>query len=335
MDEEKTIPPKLFVSYSHRDRGWLDEFMTHIKPRLRLSEFELWSDKQIKTGSKWREEIETAINKCDIGVMLVTPNFLASDFIYKDELPPLIKDKKVFWIPVRTSAVDAVGLDEFQSASDPSRPLNSMNEPERDEAWLEICKNLSDIAKQATTINQTIETNQEEEFVEDFTGSRITAARWQISAIPGAVVPSPDGLRLVGVADRFPIIWSLGSVFPESGNWTCNLVFRYETVGPCGTSVRVLRAEGDILRIHQDNTNGRSIELFGRPIQKATADTNTISIKLAYYNGVFRLYSGADELIEHSASVRPTHIEFGNRVSCPHRYWNNLLIERVEVRRGS
>jgi hypothetical protein len=52
-----------------------------------------WSDAQIQPGAGWREEIEAAIGRAGVAVMLVSENFLASPFCTDEELPRFIKER--------------------------------------------------------------------------------------------------------------------------------------------------------------------------------------------------------------------------------------------------
>ena len=87
MTERKTI----FVSYSHRDRPWLDRLYVHLKPFERNGRLELWNDEKIAPGAQWRQEIEQAIDRAAASVLLVSADFLASDFVAVHELPRLLK----------------------------------------------------------------------------------------------------------------------------------------------------------------------------------------------------------------------------------------------------
>jgi hypothetical protein len=86
--------------------------------RLRPS----WSDKQIAPGSEWFIEIQSALANSKVAVLLVSPDFIASDFIYEHELGPLLKDAKqggvrILWIPVRASSYKKNGAQGLPSCS--------------------------------------------------------------------------------------------------------------------------------------------------------------------------------------------------------------------------
>ena len=142
---------QVFISYSHQDKNWLNQLQTHLKPMIKNNQFPLWDDTRIKAGDEWRKEIETAIQKAKVAVLLVSPAFLASDFIDENELPPLLDARSeglvVIWIPLTYSNVEETEIEKYQAAHSPSKPLDSLSESDRNKAWVEICKKI----KQAAT----------------------------------------------------------------------------------------------------------------------------------------------------------------------------------------
>src|ERR687894_656546 len=80
----------VFVSYSHRDRGWLEWLMVHLAVLERRRLIHVWSDTRIAFGADWEVEIERALSESRVAVLLVSPAFLASDYIWSKELPRIM-----------------------------------------------------------------------------------------------------------------------------------------------------------------------------------------------------------------------------------------------------
>jgi Leucine-rich repeat (LRR) protein len=141
------IRDQIFISYSHQDETWLSNLKTHLKPMIRNQTVNAWDDKNIKPGANWRDEIETALAKAKVAVLLVSPNFLASDFIAEKELPPLLEAAEaqgptIIWIPVSTSSYDETEIEQYQSAHPPNQPLDTLTIAQQNQAWVNICKKI-------------------------------------------------------------------------------------------------------------------------------------------------------------------------------------------------
>jgi hypothetical protein len=138
---------QVFISYSHKDKKWRDDLDTHLKPYLRGGSVVSWSDKQIVPGSKWFGEIQSALVQTNVAVLLVTPAFVASDFIHEHELGPLLKEAErggvtILWVPIYASAYKQTALEKYQAVLDPNKPLGSFSKAKRDEAWVKICEEI-------------------------------------------------------------------------------------------------------------------------------------------------------------------------------------------------
>lgn len=135
---------QVFISYSHEDQRWLDLLKLHLRPYER-NRLEVWDDTKIHAGAKWQEEIEKALQSAKVAVLLVSPNFLASDFIVDNELPKLLKAAqedglRIIWVPVSASAYRATEIQHYQAASNPKEPLNTLDPGILDQELVRICE---------------------------------------------------------------------------------------------------------------------------------------------------------------------------------------------------
>jgi class 3 adenylate cyclase len=138
----------VFVSYSHTDRGHLDELHTHLRPFLRRDNVDLWDDTRLEAGDLWRSRIEEALSRAGAAVLLVSPTFLSSEFIERHELPPLFEAARrcglrIFWIPVSACAYDQTEIASYQALHDPRTPLDQLPLSERNAAWVKICRQVA------------------------------------------------------------------------------------------------------------------------------------------------------------------------------------------------
>jgi hypothetical protein len=138
---------QVFISYSHKDKKWRDDLDTHLTPYLRDGSITSWSDQQIASGSESFREIHSALANCKIAVLLVSPDFLASNFIHEHELGPLLKEAEqggvqILWVSVRESAYKRTPLKNYKAVLDPGKALAAMTKAKRDQAWVKICEDI-------------------------------------------------------------------------------------------------------------------------------------------------------------------------------------------------
>lgn len=77
---------RCFVNYSRRDVKVLDRLMTHCSILEREGWIEFWTDQALVAGAPWRKEIADNLERMDIFLPLVSPDFLKSQFAYEHEL---------------------------------------------------------------------------------------------------------------------------------------------------------------------------------------------------------------------------------------------------------
>ncbi|NUO83672.1 TIR domain-containing protein [candidate division KSB1 bacterium] len=82
---------KIFLSYSHKDEAWKDRLVTQHGVLQMQDLLEIWEDRQIATGDDWLPAIEIALSTCNIAILLISANFLTSQFILGKEVPRLLE----------------------------------------------------------------------------------------------------------------------------------------------------------------------------------------------------------------------------------------------------
>jgi len=76
-----------FISYAHDDHRLFDELRTHLRATEREFDLKFWADRRIAAGYVWSDEIAKAIDVANVVLLLVSPKFIESDFIYDHEIP--------------------------------------------------------------------------------------------------------------------------------------------------------------------------------------------------------------------------------------------------------
>ena len=95
MDKKTAPKPTIFISYSHRDETEKEQLLSHLSVLQHTGLTQLWSDDQIEAGHDWQEEIQTVISQARMAILLVSANFLTSEFILGQEVPALLHRRQI------------------------------------------------------------------------------------------------------------------------------------------------------------------------------------------------------------------------------------------------
>lgn len=82
---------KVFLSYSHVDSAWKDRLLRHLIVAIDRGSLSAWDDTRIPPGTEWEAEIERAMREADAAILLLSADFLSSQYIREREIPTLLQ----------------------------------------------------------------------------------------------------------------------------------------------------------------------------------------------------------------------------------------------------
>nr|WP_315218423.1 toll/interleukin-1 receptor domain-containing protein [uncultured Flavobacterium sp.] len=153
-DKSEKKRNKVFISYSHLDKEYLTDIQRHFKPFLNQIDF--WDDTKIQPGQKWKNEIRNAINETKVAILLLSTDFLGSDFITSNELPPLLesaeKDGTVILIVILKPCLfeEFNELNQFQAMNPPNHPISKMDDNEKEELFVNLVRQTKRVLNEIT-----------------------------------------------------------------------------------------------------------------------------------------------------------------------------------------
>lgn len=147
MDATRGV--RLFCSYSHKDEELRDELEKHLSTLIRSGVIASWHDRRIDPGREWAREIDRHLDAAQIILLLVSADFLASDYCYELEMKRAVerhKEGSAHAIPVILREVDwkAAPFAGLQALPKDGKPVTSW--ANRDEAYADIARGIRQTA---------------------------------------------------------------------------------------------------------------------------------------------------------------------------------------------
>jgi hypothetical protein len=130
--------PRIFISYAHKDEKWLACLQDMLAPITRQFPTAIWSDAMLVAGDRWANKIDQALTSSRVVILLVSPAFLASEFIHDQELGPILAAaregrKQILWILVSDCLWRHTAIKDYQAAHDIKTPLDRLRSSRRNE----------------------------------------------------------------------------------------------------------------------------------------------------------------------------------------------------------
>ncbi|HMK25124.1 MAG TPA: leucine-rich repeat domain-containing protein [Chitinophagaceae bacterium] len=144
---------RVFFSYSHKDEIYKNELEKHFTMLKRNGRIETWHDRKILAGENWDNTIKQQLESADIVLLMISSDFLYSDYIWEQELG-MIRDRykkgdDIKAIPIFVRPCDTEGLD-FMQLQGAQRDKQSIiqwisSSPDRDNTYTDIVKEIKGV----------------------------------------------------------------------------------------------------------------------------------------------------------------------------------------------
>ncbi|MBV9713309.1 MAG: toll/interleukin-1 receptor domain-containing protein [Ktedonobacteraceae bacterium] len=139
-------PLKVFYSYSHKDEKYKEDLESHLSVLTRRERIKTWCDLKISPGTNWRTQITNKIDTSDIILLLISADFLASDYCYSEEMERALqrhasRKAKVIPIYVRPVYRSDLPFENLLSLPADAKPVTSW--ADHDLAWVSVIGGIS------------------------------------------------------------------------------------------------------------------------------------------------------------------------------------------------
>jgi WD40 repeat protein/energy-coupling factor transporter ATP-binding protein EcfA2 len=147
---------KLFYCYAHEDKALQDQLVKQLAPLERLGLIAGWSDRDISAGQHWQNEIDKRLNTADIILLLISPDFIASDYCHSVEVKRAMErheagEARVIPIILRPVYWQAMPFGQLQALPTHGKPIDTWRN--RNEAFLKVVQGLRKVIEELPPIS--------------------------------------------------------------------------------------------------------------------------------------------------------------------------------------
>lgn len=153
---------EVFFSYSHKDEDLRDELAKHLIVLQRRGVIDTWHDREIDAGSEWATEIDQQLNQADIILLLVSSDFLSSDYCYDVEVKRAMErheagDARVIPVILRPIDWQDTLFGKLKALPKDAEPITKWDN--QDEAFLDVQKGIKQALEEVTETRKAFKSN--------------------------------------------------------------------------------------------------------------------------------------------------------------------------------
>jgi TIR domain len=144
------MPYEVFISYAHEDSSFLSELENHLVNLKKQNFISTWNDKDISPGTEWKKQIMDRLNRAQIILLLISADFMASDFCYSVEMERAMQrhdadEARV--LPIIVRPVDWKGAPFSKVQALPSEGKAVTRWPTHDDAFVDVSQGIRNAIK--------------------------------------------------------------------------------------------------------------------------------------------------------------------------------------------
>jgi len=147
------MPVRIFCCYAHEDEWLLNKLKTHLRPLQRQGLIDVRHDRDISAGTEWEREIDKHLNTAQFILLLVSPDFINSDYCYSIEMQKALErhengEAQVIPIILRPCLwkIAIKGkLSKLQALPKDAKPVISANWHNIDEAFFDVAEGIKKV----------------------------------------------------------------------------------------------------------------------------------------------------------------------------------------------
>ena len=148
-----TAAIELFYSYAHEDEALRNQLNTHLALLQQQGLIRPWHDRKISASSSWGQEIDAHLQSARILLLLVSPDFIASDYCYGIEMQEALKrhiagEARVIPVILRRCDWESAPFGKIQALPRDGKAVRAWSD--RDAAFTDVAKGIRRVVEELT-----------------------------------------------------------------------------------------------------------------------------------------------------------------------------------------
>jgi TIR domain len=148
---------RVFFCYAHEDGILLEKLKKHLIALQRQNLISIWYDRNISIGIEWAQEIDTQLNTSDIILLLISPNFMASEYCYSIEVEQAMKrhqqgEARVIPVILRSVYFKGAPFGKLQALPKNAKPITGPGWRSQDEAFFDVAEGIRQAAEELSLL---------------------------------------------------------------------------------------------------------------------------------------------------------------------------------------